>query len=126
VQTLAAPGTEGNGHNMMEAFIKRGYRLMLELKMQCRPSFFKKENKPLMVTTVSDPASAAFGNIAMLLGSLSTETITAVCDDPSSKDTNIEKTPAVVHAREQMPEFEEDTRQSNLELDEATEHVHEP
>jgi hypothetical protein len=63
VQTLAVPGIEGNGQSMMDAFMKRVNKLTLELYMQCRPCFAKKEKLPLMVAIVSDPASAAFGNI---------------------------------------------------------------
>lgn len=126
VHTLAVPGTDGNGHNMIEAFMKKGNKLTLELKMQCRPSFVRKENKPLMVTTVSDPASAAFGKIAMPLGSLSTEIIPAICDDPSSNVTKVENIPAVDHSKVQMPELEDETRQSNFDLEEAIEHTHDP
>jgi hypothetical protein len=125
-QTLAAPGTDGNGHKIREAFIKSGNKLMLELKMQCRPSFAKKEKWPLMVTTVSDPASAAFGNIAMPLGSLSTWILTAICNDPSSNVTKVDKTPAVLNVKVQMPELEEEIRHSNVEIEADVEHEHEP
>ena len=94
--------------------------------MQCRPCFAKKEKLPLMVTTVSDPAIAAFGNIEMPEGSLNTEMLTAIWDDPSSKVTKVEKTPTVAHTIVQMPELDDDTVHSNIELERAVEHLQEP
>jgi hypothetical protein len=79
-----------------------------------------------MVTTVSDPASAAFGNIAMPLGSLSTWILTAICNDPSSNVTKVDKTPAVLNVKVQMPELEEEIRHSNVEIEADVEHEHEP
>jgi len=126
VQKLAAPGIDGNGHSIVEAFINRVKTLMLELKMQLRASFFKKENCPLMVITVSDPAIPTFGNIVMARGSLNTVILPAVCNDPSSNITSVEKRPAFAHANVQIPDLDEDARQSNTELEPAIEHLHEP
>jgi hypothetical protein len=126
VQKLAEPGTEGNGHNIMEAFKKRVNKLMLELKIQCRPSFAKKENWPLIVTTVSDPARAAFGNNVMPDGSPSTDITTATCDAPSSNITNVLNTPELIDVNVQIPESGDDTLHSNIEFEVDMEHLHKP
>jgi hypothetical protein len=62
----------------------------------------------------------------MPLGSSKTDIMPAVCEDPSSKVTKKVKTPATVHESEQMPELEEDTKHSNVDLEEAIEHLHAP
>jgi hypothetical protein len=110
VQKLAAPGIDGNGHKIVDSFMKRVKTLTLELKMQLRASFFKNENCPLIVITVSDPAIPTFGNIVTARGSLNTVMLPAVCNNPSSNFTDVKKTPAFCHATVQIPDLDEDTR----------------